>query len=175
MPVMNVAKFEKFFRLAGGLDVDKGDLKKYNDFLDRKMYDLVKSGETHAMANGHGEMWPSDLPITKGLEEDIREFETLEEGMGLEPTFEKLVKEPLLDVGYSKETQAQLPRIAGGTEPRAGAQLPHHRARSEESQLRALGARVQDVRPARVTQWALSSSRAALWLCLYISRLYSTA
>ena len=32
MPVMNVAKFEKFFRLAAGLDVDKGDLKKYNDW-----------------------------------------------------------------------------------------------------------------------------------------------
>jgi hypothetical protein len=111
---MNVARFEKFFRLAGGLDVDKGDLKKYNDFLDRKMYDLVKSGETHAIANGHDEMWPSDLPITQGLEEDIREFEALEEEIGLEPVLEKLTKEPLLDVGYSRETELQLPRVAGG-------------------------------------------------------------
>jgi hypothetical protein len=111
---VNVAKFEQFFRVAGGLDVDKGDLMKYKDFLDRKMYDLLKSGETHAIANGHDEMWPSDLPITKGLEEDIREFEALEEEVGLEPTFEKLVKEPLLEVGYGKETEAQLPRIAGG-------------------------------------------------------------
>jgi uncharacterized protein DUF1931 len=114
MPVMNVAKFEKFFRLAAGLDVDKGDLKKYNDFLDRKLYDLVKSGEAHAVANGHDELWPSDLPITQGLEQDIRDFEDLEEEIGLEPTFERLVKEPLLEVGYGRETEAQLPRIAGG-------------------------------------------------------------
>jgi Domain of unknown function (DUF1931) len=114
MPVMDVARFEKFFRVTGGLDVDKGDLKKYNDFLDRKMYDLVKSGEAHAMANGHDQMWPSDLPITPGLERDIREFEQLDEEMGIEPVFEKRVKEPLLEVGYSKETEAQLPRIAGG-------------------------------------------------------------
>jgi hypothetical protein len=114
MPVMNAAKFEKFFRLAAGLDVDKGDLKKYNDFLDRKLYDLVKSGEAHAVANGHDELWPSDLPITKGLEEDMQEFDALEEVIGLEPTFERLLKEPPLEVGYAKETEAQLPRIAGG-------------------------------------------------------------
>jgi hypothetical protein len=114
MRVMNVARFEKLFRLAGSLDVDKGDLQKYNDFLDRKMYDLVKQGEAHAKANGHDEMLPWDLPITRGLEQDMLEFDSLDEEMGLEPTFEKLVKEPLLDVGYSKETEAQLPRVAGG-------------------------------------------------------------
>jgi hypothetical protein len=36
VPVMNVTKFERFFRLAGGLDVDKTDLKRYSDFVHRK-------------------------------------------------------------------------------------------------------------------------------------------
>jgi hypothetical protein len=114
MPVMNVAKFEKFFRVAAGLDVDKGDLQKYNESLDRKMYDVVKQGEAHAKANGHDEMWPSDLPITRGLEQDMLEFDALDEEIGLEPVLQSLTKEPLLDVGYGTETRAQLPRVAGG-------------------------------------------------------------
>jgi uncharacterized protein DUF1931 len=66
------------------------------------------------VANGHDELWPSDLPITKGLEQDIRDFEDLEEEIGLEPTFERLLKEPLLKFAYGREAEAQLPRIAGG-------------------------------------------------------------
>ena len=34
--VMGVAKFERFFRTAAGLDVDKQDLKRYSDFINRK-------------------------------------------------------------------------------------------------------------------------------------------
>ena len=41
VPVMNVSKFERFFRVAGGLDVDKTDLKRYSDFVHRKAYDLL--------------------------------------------------------------------------------------------------------------------------------------
>ncbi|MDB6160484.1 MAG: hypothetical protein JWO04_4190, partial [Gammaproteobacteria bacterium] len=31
MTVMNIAKFERFFRLAASLDVDKEDLRRYSD------------------------------------------------------------------------------------------------------------------------------------------------
>jgi Domain of unknown function (DUF1931) len=31
--VMSVAKFERFFRVTAGLDVDKQDLKRYSDFV----------------------------------------------------------------------------------------------------------------------------------------------
>ncbi|MFC9631532.1 DUF1931 family protein [Streptomyces mirabilis] len=34
MTVMGVSKFERFFRAAAGLDVDKNDLKRYRDFVD---------------------------------------------------------------------------------------------------------------------------------------------
>jgi hypothetical protein len=39
--VMSVAKFERFFRIAAGLNVDKQDLKRYSDFINQKVYDLL--------------------------------------------------------------------------------------------------------------------------------------
>jgi hypothetical protein len=38
---MNVSKFERFFRVASGLDVDKTDRKRCSDFVHRKDYDLL--------------------------------------------------------------------------------------------------------------------------------------
>ena len=34
--VMSVAKFERFFQIAAGLNVDKQDLKRYSDFINQK-------------------------------------------------------------------------------------------------------------------------------------------
>ena len=34
MTVMSIARFERFFRAAAGLDVDKNDRKRYSDFVD---------------------------------------------------------------------------------------------------------------------------------------------
>ena len=71
MPVMNVSKFERFFRVAGGLDVDKTDLKRCSDFVHRKAYDLLLMSQPAAKFNLRDviEFW--DLPITKGLQESI--------------------------------------------------------------------------------------------------------
>jgi hypothetical protein len=41
MAVMGVAKFERFFRLVAGLDVDKDDLKRFNEFINKKLVDLL--------------------------------------------------------------------------------------------------------------------------------------
>lgn len=40
MPVMSVAKFERFFPEAGSLDIEKADLKRYDDFINEKIYHL---------------------------------------------------------------------------------------------------------------------------------------
>jgi hypothetical protein len=85
MPVMGVARFERFFRLAAGLDVDKDDLKRYGDFVDQKLYDLLLVGQAAAKANGRDVVQPSDLPITKGLQERIHEFGELDEEVELQP------------------------------------------------------------------------------------------
>jgi hypothetical protein len=53
MALMGIAKFERFFRLAAGLDVDKSDLRRYNDFVNGKIYDLLLRGQAAAKSE-----WP---------------------------------------------------------------------------------------------------------------------
>src|ERR1700704_3173469 len=112
--VMGVARFERFFRLAAGLDVDKQDLKRYSDFVNHKIYDLLVRGEAVAKANGRDIIEPFDLPITKGLQETIREFRYVDETIELQPILDHLTARPPLELNFSDETEAKLPMIAGG-------------------------------------------------------------
>ena len=72
MPVMAISKFERFFRLAASLDVDKSDIKRYADFVNQKIYDLLLMGVATARANDRDIVQPWDLPITKDLQENIQ-------------------------------------------------------------------------------------------------------
>lgn len=114
MPVMGVAKFERFFRAAASLDVDKADLKRYNEFLDHKIYDMFLIARAAAKANGRDIIEPMDLPITKGLQESIHEFKKLDEDIELRPLLEQLLARPALDIAISEETESTLPGVAGG-------------------------------------------------------------
>jgi hypothetical protein len=114
MPVMGVARFERFFRLAAGLDVDKDDLRRYGDFVDQKLYDLLLVGQAAAKANGRDVVQPSDLPITKGLQERIHEFRELDEEVELQPILDQLAARPPLDLSLAEEVEARLPAIVGG-------------------------------------------------------------
>jgi hypothetical protein len=51
MPVMGFTKFERFFRAAGGVDVDRDDIKRYLDFVNDALYDLLLIGQATAKAN----------------------------------------------------------------------------------------------------------------------------
>ena len=62
MPVFGVAKFERFFRAAAELDVDRNDLKRYSDFVERKLHDMLLIGQTTAGANARDIVEPWDLP-----------------------------------------------------------------------------------------------------------------
>jgi hypothetical protein len=112
--VMSVAKFERFFRASGGLDIDKDDIKRYDDFVNRKVYDLLVRGQAIAKANHRDVIEPHDLPITKGLQENIERFRKLDEEIALQPILEHPATLPLLDRAYSDQTEARLPEIAGG-------------------------------------------------------------
>ena len=114
MEVMAIAKFERFFRLAAGLDVDKSDLKRYGTFVNDKIYDLLLRARASAKANGRDIIEPHDLPITKGLQERIHEFRTIDEQIELQPILDHLAARPPLDLAYNEETEARLPAIAGG-------------------------------------------------------------
>jgi hypothetical protein len=114
MPVFGVAKFERFFRAAAELDVDKNDLKRYSDFVERKLYDLLLIGQATAGANARDIVEPWDLPITKGLQESMHAFRKLDEGIELEPILGRLAAYPPLDRALSEETEARLPAVVGG-------------------------------------------------------------
>ena len=114
MPVMGVARFERFFRAAAGLDVDKDDLKRYGDFVDQQVYDLLLVGQAAAKANRRDLVQPSDLPITKGLQESIHEFERIDQEVELQPILDQLAALPPLDLSLGEDTEARLPAIVGG-------------------------------------------------------------
>lgn len=92
MLVMSINKFERFFRVAAGLDVDKKDLKRYSDFVNQKTYDLLIGGKAVATWNGRDIIEPSDL---KSILEYIAAL-------------------PPLNLTYSYETEERLPRVVGG-------------------------------------------------------------
>lgn len=113
MPVFGVAKFERFFRAAAELDVDKSDLKRYSDFVERKLYDLLLMGQTTAGANGRDIVESWDLPITKGLQESMHAFGKLDEEIELKPILGRLATYPPLDRALSEETEGRLPAVLG--------------------------------------------------------------
>jgi len=114
VPVMTISKFERFFRVAAGLDVDKKDLKRYSDFVNQKTYDLLIRGKAAATDNGRDIIQPSDLPITKGLQESMHEFRKIDEEIELKSILESLAALPPLNLTYSYDTEERLPRVVGG-------------------------------------------------------------
>jgi hypothetical protein len=114
VPVMGVPKFERFFREAASLDVDKDDIKRYSDFVNEEIYDLLLIGQATAKANSRDVIERWDLPITKGLQESIHHFRKMDQDIELEPILDELAARPQLDVTLSEETTADLARIAGG-------------------------------------------------------------
>jgi hypothetical protein len=114
LDVKGIPQLERLFRLAAQLDVDKSDLQRYTGFVNQKIYDLLLRGKAAATANGRDIIQPYDLPMTKGLEERIHEFKRMNAEIGLEPILDYLAARPPLDLAYSDETEAELPRIVGG-------------------------------------------------------------
>ena len=114
MPVMAVARFERFFRTAASLDVDKDDLKRYSDFVNQKLYDMLIIGQATARANGRDVIEPWDLPITKGLQESIHDFGDIDEEIELQPILHHLATQRPMEASVTEATEARLPGIAGG-------------------------------------------------------------
>jgi Domain of unknown function (DUF1931) len=112
--VMGIARFQRFFRNAAGVTVDKDDLKRYGDFINSKLYDLLLVGETTAKANQRDIVEPWDLPVTKGLQETLHVFKKMDEEIELAPILEQLAALPPLDLAISAETEARLPEVTGG-------------------------------------------------------------
>jgi hypothetical protein len=111
---IGVSNFERFFRAAASLDVDKDDLRRYEDFVNRKVRDLLLISRAAARANGRDIIEPWDLPITKGLQETIHDFRGMDEAAEVRPMLEQIVAIPPQELAYSEEAEDRLPEIAGG-------------------------------------------------------------
>ena len=109
-----IPQVQRFFRAAGGVDVDKDDVKRYWKFLDDKIDDIVIAGRDTAKWNGRDMIAPQDLPITKGLQEQIRAFGKLEEADELRRLLRGTVRRPPDDVTFGDETEDVLIEVFGG-------------------------------------------------------------
>jgi Domain of unknown function (DUF1931) len=112
--VTTVTKFTRFFRAVAGLDVDKQDLKRYGEFINHKVHDLLLCGEKSARMNGRDIIRPFDLPITKGLRQCMCAFDEVDQKVELAPVLDHLTARPLLTLDYSEEMEHELARVAGG-------------------------------------------------------------
>jgi hypothetical protein len=111
---MGFTKFERLFRVAGRVDVDRDDVQRYLDFVNDALYDMLVMAQATAKANVRDVIDPWDLPLTKGLQESTHAFERMDEEIGIEPILGELAARPPLDVTLDEDTQARLPLIFGG-------------------------------------------------------------
>ena len=113
MVVATVHRLEQLFRRAASLDLDKSDFGRLEDFLRRKVGDLLVRGEANAKANSRDVVQLWDLPITKGLQETIQCFRMMNAELQLTDYLTRLIRSPPLDFAISDETEARLFEIAG--------------------------------------------------------------
>ncbi|HEY4603377.1 MAG TPA: DUF1931 family protein [Blastococcus sp.] len=109
-----IPEVQRFFRAAGDVDVDKDDVKRYREFVDEKVDDLAIAGRDAARWNGRDVIAPQDLPITKGLQEQMRVFGRLEEAGELRRLLRDSLRRPPDDVTFGEETEDVLVEVFGG-------------------------------------------------------------
>src|SRR3954451_21646352 len=109
-----VPVFERFFRSVAQLKVDKNDVKRFREFVDGIIDDIATAGRTSARANDRDVIAPLDLPITKGLQERMREFDKLDEAAYIRPVLAEAVRRRRADVTFSAEPEEILPELFGG-------------------------------------------------------------
>ncbi len=114
MQVEGVKHFERLFRLAASLDIDRSDVRRLASFVNQKLHDMLVVAVAHAKANGRDVIQPHDLPITKGFQERIHEFRGYEVAVALQPVLDMLASLPPLELAYSVEVEERLPEITGG-------------------------------------------------------------
>lgn len=112
--IAGISRFERLLRGAAGLDIDKSDLRRHEEFVNRKIHDLLQRGCAIAKANGRDVVLPYDLPITGGLQHCIHEFRALDEDVEVRPILDQLTKLPPLELDFSDAVSASLPDLAGG-------------------------------------------------------------
>jgi hypothetical protein len=105
---------QRFFRSVGSVDVDKADVERYRTFVDEKVDDIAIAGRDAARWNGRDVIAPQDLPITRGLQERMREFGKLDEADQIRELLRGTLRRPPDDVTFGEETEDVLTEVFGG-------------------------------------------------------------
>jgi uncharacterized protein DUF1931 len=106
-------RLKAFLRRSAGLDIDKNDMERLTELIDRKLNDLLVIGVRNASYNNRDIIMEPDLPLTKGILEHMREFRRYEESFDLKPILDHLAAYPPLERPLSIDVEAMLPEIVG--------------------------------------------------------------
>jgi hypothetical protein len=109
-----VPVFERFFRSVASIDVDKNDIRRFRQFVDEQIDSIAIAGRNSAEWNGRDVVVPQDLPITKGVQERMREFDKLDEAEEIRELLRQVVRQPPSDVSFAEDTERLLPELFGG-------------------------------------------------------------
>lgn len=109
-----VSAFERFFRSVGGIKIAKNDVRRFREFVDQHIDDIAITGRNAAVWNNRDVIAPQDLPITKGIQERLREFDAYDEADEIRKLLREAVRRPPADVTFSDETEEFLPELFGG-------------------------------------------------------------
>ena len=112
--VMGIKQFQRLFRQAAQLKIDKSDVKRLSDFVGKRLRDLLVLGQVTAHVNGRDIIDYQDIPITAGLQQAIRDFKEFDEELSLSPILEHQATLPPLKMGLSNMTEKKIPEIVGG-------------------------------------------------------------
>jgi hypothetical protein len=111
---LGVPVFERFFRSVASIQIDKNDVRRFRDFVDQMIDDIAIAGRNSARWNGRDVIAPQDLPITKGIQERMREFDKIDEAEEIRELLREVVRRPPADVTFAEETEQLLPELFGG-------------------------------------------------------------
>ena len=109
-----IPQIQRFFRAAGGVGVDKADVRRFTEFVDERVDALAVAGRDAARWNGRDVIAPQDLPITKGLQERMREFARMDEAAELRTWIQGSLRRPPDAVTCGEETEDVLVEVFGG-------------------------------------------------------------
>lgn len=109
-----VPTFERFFRSVAGINVDRSDVRRLREFVDEQIDNIAIAARDLAKWNGRDVIVPQDLPIKKGVQERMREFDKLDEAEEVRDLLRQVVRRPPADVTFSDDTEQLLPELFGG-------------------------------------------------------------
>ncbi len=153
MAVMGFTKFERFFREAAQVRVDRDDVKRYLDFVNDVIYDVLLIGQATAKANARDIIEPWDPPITAGLQECMHQFERIDEDIELRPILDSLAARPPLASALSEETPGPAAAALRRDQRCPGPDVPRSRRRAHSGAHRGMGSRIQRRPDTHLRSW----------------------